>query len=161
MTALLALTLVPGAPIGYAQDRPTTAAPRTRISGIQADSLDGQPNDPLNPAHPLFSTAAASSEPLNALSDAEATEPQLSDFSAPSASSAVQDADSENVEPVLADAQTSGGLLIAVPQERLDALLAVLAARGVVEAAHIGAFTTPGSGRITVRQGHPAFAVGL
>jgi len=68
---------------------------------------------------------------------------------------------SEVQKLILADAQTSGGLLIAVSQERLDALLAALAARGVVEAAHIGAFTTPGSGRITVRQGHPAFAVGL
>ncbi len=60
---------------------------------------------------------------------------------------------SEVQKLVLADAQTSGGLLIAVPQERLDALLAALAERGVVEAAHIGAFTTPGHGRITVRQG--------
>ena len=40
--------------------------------------------------------------------------------------------------PFSADAQTSGGLLIAVPQERLEALLAALAERGVVEAAHGG-----------------------
>ena len=52
MAALLVLTLVPGAPI-------TAAPPRTRISGIQTDSFDSRSNDPLNPAHPLFSTADA------------------------------------------------------------------------------------------------------
>ncbi|MDY6876756.1 MAG: selenide, water dikinase SelD [Chloroflexota bacterium] len=60
---------------------------------------------------------------------------------------------SEVQKLILADAQTSGGLLIAVPQEWLDTLLAALAAHDVIEAAHIGAFTTPGSGCITVRQG--------
>jgi len=59
---------------------------------------------------------------------------------------------SEVQKLVLADAQTSGGLLIAVPPERLEALLAALAERGVAEAAHIGEFTTPGPGRIAVRQ---------
>jgi len=59
---------------------------------------------------------------------------------------------SEVQKLILADAQTSGGLLIAVPEERLDTLLAALAERGV-EAAHIGAFTKPGHGRISVRQG--------
>ena len=49
-----------------------------------------------------------------------------------------------------AGAQTSGGLLIAVPQERLEALLAE---RGVAEAAHIGEFTVPGPGRIAIRRG--------
>jgi len=68
---------------------------------------------------------------------------------------------SEVQKLILADAQTSGGLLIAVPQERLDALLAALAERGVVEAAHIGAFTTPGPGRIAVHQGQSSFAAGL
>ncbi len=67
MAALLVLTLVPGAPFGYAlrqaqasaQGRPTTAAPpRTRISRIQTDYFD-QSNDPLNPANPPFSTADA------------------------------------------------------------------------------------------------------
>jgi len=53
---------------------------------------------------------------------------------------------------ILADAQTSGGLLIAVPPERLEALLEALAERGVVEAAHIGEFIVPGSGRIAVRR---------
>jgi len=60
---------------------------------------------------------------------------------------------SEVQKLVLADAQTSGGLLIAVPSERLEALLAALAERGVAEAAHVGEFTTPGPGRIAVRQG--------
>ena len=41
----------------------------------------------LTPGAP---TTAAPPEPLNVLSDAEAAEPHLSDFSAPSASSAVQ-----------------------------------------------------------------------
>lgn len=39
---------------------------------------------------------------------------------------------------VLCDAQTSGGLLMAVPPARLDALLAALDRRGVGTAAHIG-----------------------
>ena len=60
---------------------------------------------------------------------------------------------SEVQKLVLADAQTSGGLLIAVPQEQLEALLAALAERGVVGAAHIGEFTVPGPGRIAVRRG--------
>ena len=60
---------------------------------------------------------------------------------------------SEVQKLVLADAQTSGGLLIAVPAKRLEALLAALAERGVVGAAHIGEFTVPGPGRIAVRQG--------
>ncbi|RLC62209.1 MAG: selenide, water dikinase SelD [Chloroflexi bacterium] len=67
---------------------------------------------------------------------------------------------SEVQKLILADAQTSGGLLIAVGRERLDTLLAALAERGVVEAAHIGAFTTPGPGRIAVRQGRVPFAAG-
>jgi len=60
---------------------------------------------------------------------------------------------SEVQKLVLADAQTSGGLLIAVPPERLDALLAALAERGVAGAAHIGEFATPGPGCIAVRRG--------
>ncbi len=47
---------------------------------------------------------------------------------------------------LLADAQTSGGLLIAVPPERTEALLAALRARGVTEARRIGRFTAPGEG---------------
>jgi cysteine desulfurase NifS/selenium donor protein len=54
---------------------------------------------------------------------------------------------SEAQQLLLADAQTSGGLLIAVAPQRLDALLTDLAARGVTDAVHIGAFTEPGPGR--------------
>jgi selenide,water dikinase len=51
---------------------------------------------------------------------------------------------------VLADAQTSGGLLISVPQERADSLLAELESRGVAAAARIGSATAVGKGHITV-----------
>jgi selenium donor protein len=51
---------------------------------------------------------------------------------------------------LLADAQTSGGLLIAVPEERLETLLAALRARGVAAACRIGRFTGAGVGRIRV-----------
>jgi selenide, water dikinase len=60
---------------------------------------------------------------------------------------------SERIEPVqhlvLADAQTSGGLLIAVEPSSGDALVAELRARGVSAAARIGAFTDR-AGRIEV-----------
>lgn len=52
---------------------------------------------------------------------------------------------------LLADAQTSGGLLIAVPAERCGGLLAALRERGVEGAARIGSFDRPGAGRIRVR----------
>ncbi len=51
---------------------------------------------------------------------------------------------------LLADAQTSGGLLIAVAPDRTAALLGALQARGVAEARRIGRFTGAGSGRIHV-----------
>jgi len=51
---------------------------------------------------------------------------------------------------LLADAQTSGGLLIAVPPERTGTLLAALQARGVAESLRIGRFTAAGAGRIRV-----------
>ncbi|MBK8598133.1 MAG: selenide, water dikinase SelD [Holophagales bacterium] len=51
---------------------------------------------------------------------------------------------------LLADAQTSGGLLIAVPESRLASLLAALHDRGVASARRIGRFTTRGPGRIRV-----------
>ena len=60
---------------------------------------------------------------------------------------------SERLEPaqrlVLADAQTSGGLLIAVDPAAADALLAQLHRRGVTAAGRIGAFTDR-AGRIEV-----------
>jgi cysteine desulfurase NifS/selenium donor protein len=51
---------------------------------------------------------------------------------------------------VLADAQTSGGLLISLPADRTAALLEALRARGVDGAAQIGRVTGPGQGHITV-----------
>jgi len=51
---------------------------------------------------------------------------------------------------LLADAQTSGGLLIAVPEERSVALLATLAARGVADARRVGRIAGAGTGRIRV-----------
>jgi selenium donor protein len=51
---------------------------------------------------------------------------------------------------LLADAQTSGGLLIAVPKEKLETLMQSLEARNVETIAHIGQFTRPGPGKISV-----------
>ncbi|MBN1139787.1 MAG: selenide, water dikinase SelD [Anaerolineae bacterium] len=51
---------------------------------------------------------------------------------------------------VLADAQTSGGLLISLPEDRADAMLAGLSERGVSGAARIGRVTAEGKGRIMV-----------
>jgi cysteine desulfurase len=52
---------------------------------------------------------------------------------------------------VLADAQTSGGLLISLPEERAEALLARLRESGVTDAARVGRVTGPGDGHITIR----------
>lgn len=51
---------------------------------------------------------------------------------------------------VLCDAQTSGGLLIAVPPERVEALLAALEARGVATRALIGEVVAGAPGHIEV-----------
>lgn len=51
---------------------------------------------------------------------------------------------------LLADAQTSGGLLISLPPERAEDLLRNLKKRGVDSAARIGAVTRQGNGRIVV-----------
>ena len=48
---------------------------------------------------------------------------------------------------ILADAQTSGGLLMAVPRERLETLRTALHRRGV-DAAHVGEITSEGEGQI-------------
>ncbi len=56
----------------------------------------------------------------------------------------------ETEQLVLADAQTSGGLLIAVPAERAEALKAALVAKGTLAAAEIGE-VTPGEGIEVVR----------
>jgi len=54
---------------------------------------------------------------------------------------------------ILCDAQTSGGLLIAVAPERLDALVEALRRRKVDPIAHIGEITDSGDGRIEVTKG--------
>ena len=51
---------------------------------------------------------------------------------------------------ILADAQTSGGLLISVPQDRLAALQGALRRRNV-DGGHIGEIMATGDGRISVR----------
>ncbi len=51
---------------------------------------------------------------------------------------------------ILADAQTSGGLLISLPADRAEALLEALHAREVKDAAQIGRVTGEGEGHITV-----------
>jgi AhpD family alkylhydroperoxidase len=60
-----------------------------------------------------------------------------------------------NVEPAMLDvcfdAQTSGGLLIAVSESRANDLLARLRESGASESAIIGAVRGPGSGRVFVR----------
>ena len=58
---------------------------------------------------------------------------------------------SEEEKLVLADAQTSGGLLIAIAPDKLDALLAGLAKRGVGTRAVIGEVVAGEAGRIVVR----------
>lgn len=52
---------------------------------------------------------------------------------------------------LLADAQTSGGLLVALPEERAEAFLAALHGRGVGTARRIGRVAATGAGRIDVR----------
>jgi selenide,water dikinase len=56
---------------------------------------------------------------------------------------------SEDLRGLLADAQTSGGLLIAVPAAKTPRLLALLHEAGVTDAAVIGS-VEPGAGRIRV-----------
>ncbi len=57
---------------------------------------------------------------------------------------------SETERLVLADAQTSGGLLLAVPPERCDALLEDLARRGTPARARIGEVVAGPPGRIEI-----------
>ena len=56
----------------------------------------------------------------------------------------------DDAQILLCDAQTSGGLLIAVPEARRDALVGALRAGGLPVAAVIGEITGPGRGEITV-----------
>jgi selenide, water dikinase len=62
------------------------------------------------------------------------------------------DSITEDEKLMLADAQTSGGLLIAVSPDKLDALLKGLSARGVKTRAVIGEVMAGEAGRITVEQ---------
>ena len=59
----------------------------------------------------------------------------------------------EDGRVLLCDAQTSGGLLMAVPADRLDRLLRALRGGGVPVAAVVGEITGPGRGEITVAAG--------
>jgi len=57
---------------------------------------------------------------------------------------------SEVEQIILADAQTSGGLLISLPEGRVDALFKALQARGETGAAYIGKVQATGAGNIRV-----------
>lgn len=57
---------------------------------------------------------------------------------------------SQVMQLILADAQTSGGLLISLPEDRAGSLLANLQERGVIGAACIGRVTAKGTGLILV-----------
>jgi selenide, water dikinase len=59
---------------------------------------------------------------------------------------------SETEKLILADSQTSGGLLIAVSQEKLDLLLSGLAARGVETRAVVGEIVEGEAGIITINR---------
>ncbi len=52
---------------------------------------------------------------------------------------------------ILCDAQTSGGLLIIVSQDKRDKLLKILEKAGVADCAHIGDFTAAGEGKIAAK----------
>lgn len=56
----------------------------------------------------------------------------------------------ETTRKILADAQTSGGLLLSVPEEKLPALLEALAAEGTLCQAPLGRFEAGTAGRIRV-----------
>jgi selenide,water dikinase len=56
----------------------------------------------------------------------------------------------DDAQVLLCDAQTSGGLLIAVPEDRVDRLLAALRTRDVATTAVVGEITGRGTGEIFV-----------
>jgi selenide,water dikinase len=58
---------------------------------------------------------------------------------------------SETYRLLACDAQTSGGLLAAIEQEKAESALKALSATGIDSAAVIGRFTQAGPGRIAVR----------
>jgi selenium donor protein len=55
------------------------------------------------------------------------------------------------VRILLCDAQTSGGLLIALPEDEAAGLIDALSARGVASAARIGRLAAKGTGKISVK----------
>jgi selenide,water dikinase len=57
---------------------------------------------------------------------------------------------SKEEQLVLCDAQTSGGLLAAVPAERVETVVAELRAAGTLAAAVVGQIDAPGTGKIVV-----------
>jgi len=59
---------------------------------------------------------------------------------------------SRSARIILCDAQTSGGLLIALPSKYADDLLRKLHSNGVTDAAYIGSFTEKGKGKIAVKK---------
>jgi cysteine desulfurase len=58
---------------------------------------------------------------------------------------------SRTTQLILADAQTSGGLLIALPSHKKDEMLEALKGSGLNGAAYIGDFTKAGTGKIIVK----------
>jgi selenide,water dikinase len=56
----------------------------------------------------------------------------------------------EGDQLLLCDAQTSGGLLVAVAGDHLDLLISALRRRGVAPIAHVGEIIREGDGRIDV-----------
>jgi len=65
----------------------------------------------------------------------------------------VADDVAEEMTHILYDPQTSGGLLMAVPREKVEALLDRLIERGIKHAAVIGEISDRSEGRIMVRKG--------
>jgi selenide,water dikinase len=68
----------------------------------------------------------------------------------------MDDALHETDRLILADAQTSGGLLLAAPAEKLPTLLAALETRGTPAAAVVGRMRRGEAGRLRVRRSRPA-----
>jgi selenide,water dikinase len=58
----------------------------------------------------------------------------------------------KEMEEVLYDPQTSGGLLISISGKKSDKLVAILKERGVVHAVVIGKIVSKSSGRIVIKK---------
>jgi len=59
---------------------------------------------------------------------------------------------SEIARIILCDAQTSGGLLIAIPDDFTDQIIEKLLAKGIINTTKIGVFTREGEGKISVKK---------